>query len=121
MSRTCRRISTKHSVASDFAVVLVTLPADQDAEAFARALVDERLAACVNILPAMRSIYTWKGVTESAEERQILIKTTRERLPALESRVLQLHPYEVPEFVVLPIESGSPAYLSWLSDSTAVR
>ncbi len=103
---------------SDFVIVLTTFPVDGDAEALAKALVDGRLAACVNILPAMRSVYAWKGVTESGHERQLLIKTTRARLPDLESRLTQLHPYEVPEFVVLEIAAGSAAYLSWLSEST---
>lgn len=102
----------------EFVVVLTTFPADKDAEALAKALVDERLAACVNILPPMRSIYTWQGATESADERQLVIKTTRARVPALETRLKALHPYEVPEFVVLSILEGSQAYLSWLSNST---
>ncbi len=103
---------------SDFVIVLTTFPVDKDAEAFAKALVDERLAACVNILPVMRSIYTWQGKTETADERQLLIKTTRAQLAALEARIMQLHPYEIPEFVVLEIAAGSPGYLSWLSAST---
>ena len=102
----------------EFVVALTTFPSDKDAAAFAKTLVDERLAACVNILPTMRSIYTWKGVTESADECQLVIKTTRARVAELEARITQLHPYDVPEFIVLPIEAGSPAYLSWLSDST---
>lgn len=105
-------------MASDFVLVLTTLPVDQDADAFARALIEERLAACVNVLPPMRSIYTWKGVTESADERQLVVKTTQARVADLESRIKQLHPYDVPEFVVLPVASGSADYLSWLSAST---
>jgi periplasmic divalent cation tolerance protein len=103
-------------VASDqFVIVLTTLPAEGDAEGFASQLVEERLAACVNVLPAMRSVYRWKGSVERADERQLVIKTTAERVSALESRLKELHPYEVPEFVVLPIIAGSPAYLSFLS------
>jgi periplasmic divalent cation tolerance protein len=103
-------------VASDqFVIVLTTLPAEGDADRFASQLVDERLAACVNILPPMRSVYRWKGSVERADERQLVIKTTAERVSALESRLKELHPYEVPEFVVLPIIAGSPAYLSFLS------
>ena len=104
---------------SDFVIVLTTFPADQDADRFAKTLVAERLAACVNLLPPMRSIYTWKGAIESADERQVVIKTTGARLRELEARVKALHPYDVPEFVVLPITEGSHAYLTWLSDSTA--
>ena len=103
-------------MASDqFVIVLTTLPAEGDAETFASQLVDERLAACVNILPPMRSVYRWKGSIERADERQLVIKTTAEKVSALESRLKELHPYEVPEFIVLPIIAGSPAYLSFLS------
>ena len=101
-----------------FVVVLTTLPVEGDAESFASRLVEERLAACVNILPAMRSVYRWKDAIERADERQLVIKTTRAQVTALESRIRQLHPYDVPEFVVLPVDSGSADYLSWLSDST---
>lgn len=99
-------------------IALTTLPLDRDAEALARTLVEERLAACVNILAPMRSVYAWKGVTESADERQLLIKTTGERLRELEIRVRELHPYDVPEFVVVPIVEGSADYLAWLTEST---
>lgn len=101
-----------------YVIVLTTLPADGDAERFAQVLVEEKLAACVNILPAMRSIYRWKGVVERADERQLLIKTTSARLTELEGRLRKLHPYDLPEFIVLPITQGSATYLSWLSDST---
>ena len=101
-----------------FVIVLTTLPADGDAEQFASQLVEERLAACVSILPAMRSVYRWKSAVERSDERQLVIKTTRSRVIALEARIRKLHPYDVPEFVVLPVDSGSADYLSWLSDST---
>ena len=103
---------------SDYVIVLTTFPADQDADRFAKTLVSERLAACVNVFPPMVSTYTWKGSIESANERQVVIKTTGARLRELETRVKALHPYEVPEFLVLPILEGSPEYLSWLSSST---
>lgn len=103
---------------SDFVLVLTTWPADRDADQFAQTLVSERLAACVNVLPQMRSIYTWKGAVESADERQIVIKTTGGRVRELEARIKALHPYDVPEFVVISILDGSHAYLTWLSDST---
>ncbi len=103
---------------SEFVLILTTFPEDQDAEALAKALIDERLAACVNILPEMRSVYTWQGKTESAAERQLVIKTARSRVDALEARLKQLHPYDVPEFVLIEIAGGSSDYLSWLSDST---
>jgi periplasmic divalent cation tolerance protein len=101
-----------------FVIVLTTLPIEGDAETLASQLVEERLAACVNILPAMRSVYRWKAAVEKADERQLIIKTTVKRVAALETRLRSLHPYEIPEFVVLPILSGSANYLSWLSDST---
>lgn len=103
---------------NDFVLVLTTFPTEGDAETLARALVDERLAACVNILPPMRSIYTWKGATEHADERQLLIKTAADRVKALETRLKELHPYDVPEFLVLPVLEGSGDYLSWVADST---
>jgi periplasmic divalent cation tolerance protein len=103
---------------TDFVIVLTTLPAEGDAERFASQLVEDRLAACVNILPAVRSVYRWKNAVERADERQLVIKTTRARVTALEARLRKLHPYDVPEFVVLPIDSGSAEYLSWLTEST---
>jgi periplasmic divalent cation tolerance protein len=97
---------------------LTTLPVDHDVDQFARTLVAERLAACVNVLPPMRSTYTWKDAVEVAEERQVLIKTSRPRLEQLQARLHDLHPYELPEFLVIEPTDGSPAYLAWLSDST---
>ena len=95
-------------------VVLTTLGADADAAALARTLVDERLAACVNVLPVMLSVYRWKGAVEQDREQQLVIKTAPDRLSALEARVRELHPYELPEFLVLSA-SGSRAYLDWLA------
>jgi len=104
---------------TDFVLVLTTLPADGEPEKLASQLVEERLAACVNILPAMRSVYRWKNAIERADERQLVIKTRRAKVTALEARLRKLHPYDVPEFVVLAIDSGSADYLSWLVDSTS--
>ena len=105
-------------VSDQFVIVLTTLPTDSDAEKFASQLVEERLVACVSILPAMRSIYRWDGAIERADERQLLLKTSSTRLAALEARVRALHPYDVPEFVVIPITRGSADYLSWLAENT---
>ena len=98
-------------------LVLTTLGADADAAALARTLVNEQLAACVNVLPAMRSVYRWQGNVEEAPEWQVVIKTTRTRLDALRSRLHGLHPYDVPEFLVLAVREGSDAYLRWISES----
>jgi len=98
-------------------LVLTTLGADADAAALARTLVEERLAACVNVLPAMTSIYRWKGSVEQDREQQLLIKPAPERVAALEARLRQLHPYELPEFIRLEGEA-SAAYSDWVRDST---
>jgi periplasmic divalent cation tolerance protein len=100
-----------------FVLVLTTFPADGDAESLGTTLVSEGLAACVNILPPMTSIYQWKGAVEKADERQLLIKTTDAQVAALESRLRSLHPYEIPEFLVIRIAGGSPEYLAWLAES----
>jgi periplasmic divalent cation tolerance protein len=102
-------------------LVLTTFPADGDAEKLAATLVEERLAACVNILPPMRSVYRWQGKVERADERQLLIKTGLGRVRALEKRVKELHPYDVPEFLAVRIDRTAKDYLSWLSDSTSRR
>jgi len=103
---------------TDAAIVLTTLGADADAAALARTLVEERLAACVNVLPPMSSLYRWKGRLEQDREQQLVIKTTPGRVAALEARLKELHPYELPEFVVLDA-TASAAYAAWLRDSTA--
>ena len=105
---------------TQYVVVLTTLPADADAAAFGTALVEERLAACVNLLAPMQSVYRWQGRVDQESERQLVIKTSRLRLDALWERVRTLHPYDVPEFIVLPIVDGSEAYLRWIGDSTEV-
>ena len=104
------------SLPDDAAIVLTTIGADADAGAIARALVDERLAACVNVLPPMISTYRWKGSVEQEREQQLVIKTSRASLAALQTRMLELHPYELPEFLVLAA-SGSAAYLRWIGEN----
>lgn len=103
----------------EFVVVLTTVPAESDADTLATTLVKERLAACVNVLPPMRSIYTWQGVVERADERQLLIKTRTDRVHDLEVRLRALHRYEIPEFLVIPVLDGSREYLSWIAESTS--
>jgi periplasmic divalent cation tolerance protein len=104
---------------AEYVLVLTTLPGDADAPSFAQALVTERLAACVNVLPSMHSVYRWEGRVERETERQVIIKTTRDRTVALWERVRDLHPFEVPEFIVLPIVDGNDAYLRWIGESTS--
>jgi periplasmic divalent cation tolerance protein len=101
---------------TDVVLVLSTVPDDESAERLARALVDEKLAACVNLHPPMLSVYRWKGQIESSAERQLVIKTTRDRLPTLEARLKALHSYELPEFIVVPVEGGSDEYLRWVRE-----
>jgi periplasmic divalent cation tolerance protein len=102
----------------DLVIVLTTMPDDARADELARTLVDERLAACVNVHRPMMSTYRWKGRVERDAERQLVIKTTRARVAALEARLRLLHPYELPEFVVIGVEGGSDAYLHWVGDET---
>ncbi len=99
-----------------FQIVLTTCPDEACAERIARALVEERLAACVNILSPMRSIYRWKGKIEDANELLLVIKTSAARFPAIRDRVLALHPYELPEIIAVPIADGLPEYLAWLNN-----
>ena len=105
-------------MAAEYVLVMTTLPGDADAASFGRTLVKERLAACVNLLPPMVSVYRWEGQVEQETERQLIIKTTRDRTVALWDRVRELHPYEVPEFVVIPIVDGNDAYLRWIGECT---
>ncbi len=102
---------------SRYVVVLTTCGTRREAGRIARALVTERLAACVNISgKPVRSIYRWKGKIEQANEFSLLIKTTKSRVAELQSALKRLHTYEVPEFLVLPVAAGSPAYLAWIDD-----
>lgn len=104
---------------NDCVVVWTTIGSTADGRGMASILVTERLAACVNVLPEMESFYRWKGQVENDHERQLVMKTTVARVAALRARVHELHDYEVPEFLVLPIVGGSEAYLNWIRESTA--
>jgi periplasmic divalent cation tolerance protein len=99
-------------------LVLTNCPDEDSANALALALVESRLAACVNILPRLQSIYRWQGKIESAPEIPLLIKSTAAAYPALEARIRELHPYEVPEIVALAIDRGLPEYLNWVAAET---
>jgi periplasmic divalent cation tolerance protein len=103
---------------TDAVVVLVTAPTPDRAAEIARAVVEERLAACGNVVPGLRSIYRWEGKVQDDEEALLLLKTTRDRFEALRERVLALHPYDVPEVIALPVEAGSAAYLGWIAAET---
>ncbi len=96
-------------------IVLTTLTDEQQAEKFAAALVERRLAACVNIVGPIRSIYRWKGSIEREKEFLLIIKTTSEQASRLEAAFKELHPYELPERVELSVEGGSEAYLAWIA------
>ena len=102
---------------TDALVVLVTVPNAETAEKLAEALVGERLAACVNVLDGVRSIYRWKGAVERDEELLCVCKTTRDGFERLRARVVELHPYELPEVVALPVERGHAPYLDWIKAS----
>jgi len=106
---------------SDFVLALTTVPKDFDASQLAQDIVGSGLAACVNILPAVRSVYTWKGVPQADEEQQLLIKTTSEQVDRLWEFLNDRHPYDVPEFVVVPIVDGSEAYLQWVGQNVGPR
>jgi len=99
-------------------VALTTCPDEGTARRIASALVDERLAACVNIVPDVTSVYRWEGAVETAPECLLLVKTRRERLEDVRRRLEELHPYDLPEFVALPVEGGSSAYLRWVVEET---
>ncbi len=103
---------------TDAIVVLVTAPNPDKAAEIARALVAERLAACGNVVPGLRSIYRWEGKIEDEGEALLVLKTTRARFDALRDRVLALHPYEVPEVIALPVEAGHERYLAWVAGET---
>lgn len=104
--------------ASEAVVVLITFPMDADVRRFASTLVDEGCAACVNILPDVESIYRWQGRVERAQERQLIVKTQRACVGRLRRRVGDLHPYDTPELVVLPVVDGDPRYLAWIAEAT---
>jgi periplasmic divalent cation tolerance protein len=112
---------TRCRVPDGYLIVLTTVSLDTDPAMLGRQLVEERLAACVNVLPEMDSFFRWRGAVERDQERQVLIKTTAARLPDLERRLHELHPYELPEFLVIPILQGSEAYLRWVSEATSVE
>ena len=105
---------------AQFSIVLVTAPSLKAARSLAASALKRRQAACANIISAVESHFWWQGKIEQSKEALILFKTTRRRLAALEELILQEHPYDTPEFVVLPIEAGSERYLKWIAASTVM-
>lgn len=99
-------------------VVYITAPNEEEAAKIAKALVEERLAACVNIVPEIRSIYSWQGKIEDEKEVLMIVKTRLRLFKALQTRVKELHSYTVPEIIAMPIVDGSEEYISWLKEVT---
>ena len=100
-------------------VMLSTAPSAEVAKAIAHALVAERLVACVNIVSGVTSVFRWQGAIEEGAELLLVIKTVADRVPAVAARIKELHPYQVPEVVALPIDAALPAYAQWIVDETA--
>ena len=98
-------------------VVLITASGDEDGARIASTLVDERLVACVNIVPGVRSFFSWEGKTQDEREVLLICKSTSERMAAIVARVKQIHSYTVPEIIALPVVAGSPDYLQWVERS----
>jgi periplasmic divalent cation tolerance protein len=104
---------------SEHCVVLSTVASGEDGDRLARALVERRVAACVNVLPGVTSFYRWEGNVQRDEERLLVIKTRADRFEELRSALVDLHPYGVPEVIALPITAGHRPYLSWLDESVS--
>ncbi len=102
-------------------VVFTTVPSLETAEKIARGVVGEKIAACASILSGVKSVYTWKGEVCEEAEHIIMIKTSSGLLTALEKKIKELHPYELPELIAIPVESGSEEYLKWIEDSLAAK
>jgi periplasmic divalent cation tolerance protein len=99
-------------------LVLTNVPDAELARSLATALVEQRLAACVNILPAVQSIYRWQGAVEQTSEITLLIKSTQARYSELQEAIVRLHPYDVPEVIAIPLSAGLPSYLGWIAEET---
>ncbi len=109
-----------HLSNAEFCLVLTTASSEAEATAIAHTLVQEKLAACVNLAP-VRSIYIWQDQLQQEPEWQLIIKTTLNCFPALQERILALHSYGVPEILVIPVQSGSPSYLAWIGTQVKVK
>jgi periplasmic divalent cation tolerance protein len=114
----CHLLQEESVMESQALAVYCTCPDQVVAERIAEAVVSERLAACVNLVPDVTSIYRWQGEIQRDAELLLIIKTRRTVYPQLEARIIELHPYQVPEIIALPIQAGSAAYLAWIADNT---
>ena len=101
-----------------YRVVLISAPGAEAGLQLARALVEERLAACGSVVPAVASVYRWRGAVEEEQEALVVLKTTADRVESLTQRARELHSYEVPEILALPVSGGNPGYLDWLTEET---
>ena len=106
---------------ADALLVFTNMPDTEAAKRLARALVDQRLAACVNVLAGCTSVYRWKGEVEEAQEVPVLIKTRQSRYAEVESAIRSLHPYELPEIIAVPVVRGLPDYLEWVAEEAAIH
>ena len=111
----------EHGSGAQARIVLTTESTLEEANKLGRTLVEERLVACATLLPVVQSIYYWKEQIQSAPETMVLLKTSTDRLEQLEKRLKELHSYRVPEFLVVPVESGSATYLEWLFGAVAAK
>jgi periplasmic divalent cation tolerance protein len=102
-----------------FILVLITAPSPETSQQIASALVSQKLAACVNILPGIRSLYAWKGALQQDDEHLLIVKSRLELFDALQTAVREIHPYEVPEIIALPVVAGAQSYLDWWQAETS--
>lgn len=105
-------------MANDYQIVFCTCPDLSSAEHIAQTLIEQQLAACVNLIPGLRSMYRWQGKIEQAEECLLLIKTHHSRYAALEQAIVSAHPYELPEIVAVSLDNALPGYLTWIAQNT---
>ena len=106
---------------SEIIIVFVTVPGLREGSRISKAILTSRLAACVNVIPGVQSIYKWKGKIVQEKEAMLVLKTTRPRYRKLEQKIKQLHPYEVPEVIAIPLIFGSPQYIEWVTREVADR
>lgn len=104
----------------EFILIITHLPDKERAMALAHRLIEERLAACVNVMADCTSVYHWRGKNETASEVPVLIKTLAQHYARLEQLIMSMHPYELPEIIAVPVTNGLPAYLKWIADETLV-